>query len=204
MGRTSEAKEKLIDSAINLIGQRSYSAVGVQELCDHAGVKKGSFYHFFDSKKELTIRSLDIMWQMYRENCLMPLIGSDLSLEEKFNALMNNSYELTKTSKECNNGCTTGCPFGNLALELSTQEEDIRLKIEEIFRNWIECLEILLKKSVERGELPGNINTFATAQSIVAYVEGLALIGKTFNDPEIVKNLGCVVKNLSICSCEES
>ena len=203
MGRTSEAKEKLINSAIDLITQRSYSSVGVQELCDHAGVKKGSFYHFFESKKELTINSLDIMWKFYKDNCLMPLIDSDLSLEEKFNSLMNKSYKLTKDSMECN-GCITGCPFGNLAMELSTQEEDIRLKIEEIFRDWIECLEKLMKKSVDRGELPENINTFATAQSIVAYMEGLSLMGKTFNDPEIVKNLGCVVKNLSICSCEEN
>ncbi|MGI9554181.1 MAG: TetR/AcrR family transcriptional regulator [Thermodesulfobacteriota bacterium] len=202
MGRTSEAKEKLINSAINLIGQRSYSSVGVQELCEHAGVKKGSFYHFFDSKKELTILSLDVMWKYYKENCLIPLVESDLSLEEKFNSLLNTSYEMSISAKECN-GCMTGCPFGNLALELSTQEEDIRLKIEEVFSDWISCFEDLIKKSVERGELPENVNTHATAQSIIAYMEGLALIGKTFNDPEIVKNLGCVVKNLSVCSCEE-
>ena len=203
MGRTSEAKEKLINSAINLIGQRSYSSVGVQELCEHAGVKKGSFYHFFDSKKELTITSLEVMWQYYKENCLLPLVESDLSLEEKFNSLLNNSYEMSVNAKQCN-GCMTGCPFGNLALELSTQEEEIRLKIEEVFRDWISCFEKLLKKSIERGELPVNINTQATAQSVIAYMEGLALMGKTFNDPEIVKNLGCVVKNLSICSCEEN
>ena len=202
MGRTSEAKEKLINSAINLIGQKSYTSVGVQELCDHAGVKKGSFYHFFDSKKELTIISLGAMWKCYKENCLMPLVQSDLSLEEKFNSLLNTSYEMSVSSKECC-GCLTGCPFGNLALELSTQEEDIRLVIENIFRDWISSLEEILKKSVQRGELPGNVNTHATAQSIVAYIEGLALMSKTFNDPEIVKNLGCVVKNLSVCSCEE-
>ena len=203
MGRTSEAKEKLINSAISLIGQRSYSSVGVQELCEHAGVKKGSFYHFFDSKKELTITSLDVMWQYYKENCLLPLVESDLSLEDKFNSLLNTSYEMSVNAKQCN-GCMTGCPFGNLALELSTQEEEIRVKIEEVFRDWISFFEKLIKKSVVRGELPGNINTYATAQSIVAYMEGLALMGKTFNDPEIVRNLGCVVKNLSICSCEEN
>ena len=203
MGRTSEAKEKLISSAIDLIGQRSYSSVGVQELCKHAGVKKGSFYHFFESKKELTIISLDVMWKYYKENLLIPLVESDLSMEEKFNSLLDKSYEMSINSKECN-GCLTGCPFGNLALELSTQDEDIRLKIEEIFQDWINCFDNLIKKSVERGELPVDVNSYATAQSIIAYMEGLALMGKAFNDPEIVKNLGCVVKNLSICSCKEN
>lgn len=203
MGRTSEAKDKLIESAINLISSRSYSAVGVQELCNHAGVKKGSFYHFFDSKKELTIISLEAMWEYYYENVLSPLINSDLSIEDKFDSLVNKSYEMSVNSKE-SNGCLAGCPFGNLALELSTQEEDIRLVIEKIFRNWIECFEKIINKSVERGELPGNTNSYATAQSIMAYMEGIALMGKTFNDPEIVRNLGCVVRNLSICSCEKN
>lgn len=202
MGRTSEAKDKLINSAINLISNKSYSSVGVQELCDNAGVKKGSFYHFFDSKKELTIISLRTMWDFYRETCIMPLIESDLSLEEKFDSLLNKSYEMNISSKECN-GCLSGCPFGNLALELSTQDEDIRLVIENIFREWIDCFEKIINKSVERGELPIDTDSNATAQSIVAYMEGLSLMGKTFNDPEIVKNLGCVVKNLSICSCKE-
>jgi len=202
MGRTSEAKDKLINSAINLISNKSYSSVGVQELCDDAGVKKGSFYHFFDSKKELTIVSLRTMWDLYRDNCIMPLIESDLSLEEKFDSLLNKTYEMSVSSKECN-GCLSGCPFGNLALELSTQEEDIRIVIENIFKEWIDCFEKIINKSVERGELPGDTNTYATAQSIIAYMEGLSLMGKTFNDPEIVKNLGCVVRNLSICSCKE-
>ena len=105
MGRTSE--EKLISSAIDLIGQRSYSSVGVQELCKHAGVKKGSFYHFFESKKELTIISLDVMWKYYKENLLIPLVESDLSMEEKFNSLLDKSYEMSINSKECN-GCLTG------------------------------------------------------------------------------------------------
>ena len=202
MGRTSEAKEKLINSAINLISNKSYSSVGVQELCDNAGVKKGSFYHFFDSKKELTIVSLNTMWDFYRETYIIPLIESDLSLEEKFDSLLNKSYEMSVSAKECN-GCLSGCPFGNLALELSTQDEEIRIVIENIFKEWIECFEKIINKSVERGELPIDTDCNATAQSIVAYMEGLSLMGKTFNDPEIVKNLGCVVKNLSICSCKE-
>ena len=61
MGRTSDAKQKLIDSAIELIHSRSFADVGVNELCQHAGVKKGSFYHFFPSKQDLTLTALDVL-----------------------------------------------------------------------------------------------------------------------------------------------
>ena len=72
MGRTSDARENLIHSAIELIGNRSYNAVGVQELCEHAGVKKGSFYHFFPSKRHLTLEAIDTIWQVYKGEMLEP------------------------------------------------------------------------------------------------------------------------------------
>ena len=71
MGRKSNAKERLINSAIELIGTRSYNSVGVQEICEHAGVKKGSFYHFFPSKSDLTVAALDAMWKYFQEHVLM-------------------------------------------------------------------------------------------------------------------------------------
>ena len=43
MGRTSDAKERLIRAAMDLFFTRSYTAVGVQELCKAAAVKKGKF-----------------------------------------------------------------------------------------------------------------------------------------------------------------
>ena len=57
MGRTSDARERLIATAIELIRARSYESVGVDALCNHAQVKKGSFYHFFPSKQDLMPRA---------------------------------------------------------------------------------------------------------------------------------------------------
>ena len=83
MGRTSDTKENLINSAIELIGNRSYNAVGVQELCEHAGVKNGSFYHFFPSKRDLTLEALDLIWKKFKEETLDPVFNSDASALEK-------------------------------------------------------------------------------------------------------------------------
>ena len=42
MGRVSDAQEKLVQSALDLMYARSYASVGVQELCEHAGVDRKS------------------------------------------------------------------------------------------------------------------------------------------------------------------
>ncbi len=55
MGRVSDAKEHLIESGKQLMHARGYTAVSVQDLCQHAGVNKGSFYYFFPAKRDLVL-----------------------------------------------------------------------------------------------------------------------------------------------------
>ena len=54
MGRVSDARERLLEAVYELTWQQGYNAVTVDAICERAGVKKGSFYHYFDSKADLT------------------------------------------------------------------------------------------------------------------------------------------------------
>src|SRR4051812_17245838 len=62
MGRTSNARQQLMDAVMELIWEQSYGAVTIEAICDKAGVKKGSFYYFFDSKSDLTAAALKSSW----------------------------------------------------------------------------------------------------------------------------------------------
>ena len=68
MGRDSDAKERILESARGLIYARSYADVGVQEICNQAKVKKGSFYHFFPSKRDLTLAVLERVRQEFLQH----------------------------------------------------------------------------------------------------------------------------------------
>ncbi|WP_329232656.1 TetR/AcrR family transcriptional regulator [Streptomyces canus] len=62
MGRTSDARQKILGAARSLIEGRGYSALGVAEICKAAGVPKGSFYYFFESKEALALAVVDEHW----------------------------------------------------------------------------------------------------------------------------------------------
>src|SRR6185503_7896189 len=62
MGRVSDAKDRLLDATIKLVWRNSYGAVSVEDICQEAGVKKGSFYHFFPGKNELVAASFRKIW----------------------------------------------------------------------------------------------------------------------------------------------
>src|SRR4029079_1092929 len=59
MGRVSDARARLMEAVGELIWTGSYGSTTIDQICDKAGVKKGSFYYFFDSKSDLAVAALD-------------------------------------------------------------------------------------------------------------------------------------------------
>ncbi|MEQ9641628.1 MAG: TetR/AcrR family transcriptional regulator [Alphaproteobacteria bacterium] len=50
-----EAREKLLQAAVDVIRAKGYIAATVEELCQRAGVTKGAFFHHFQSKEDLGV-----------------------------------------------------------------------------------------------------------------------------------------------------
>src|SRR3954463_10744889 len=66
MGRVSDAKERLMEAVGELVWTGSYGSTTIDQICDKAGVKKGSFYYFFDSKAELAETAVGEDWERHR------------------------------------------------------------------------------------------------------------------------------------------
>jgi TetR/AcrR family transcriptional repressor of nem operon len=49
------ARQKLLAAALSLVREKGYSSTSVDELCAHAGVTKGAFFHHFQSKGALAV-----------------------------------------------------------------------------------------------------------------------------------------------------
>ena len=65
--RVCESKLRLLQTAHELIWRQSYGSVGVDQICEHSNVKKGSFCHFFRSKYELTVAAYEYHWEQCRQ-----------------------------------------------------------------------------------------------------------------------------------------
>ncbi|WP_089936225.1 TetR family transcriptional regulator C-terminal domain-containing protein [Candidatus Entotheonella palauensis] len=87
-----------------------------------------------------------------------------------------------------NHGQMMGCPLGNFAVELSCQDDVIRQKLAETFDGWTGVIEGMLREAAANGDLPA-LDVDTTAQTLIAYFEGVLLLAKTQNDPGVVKKL---------------
>jgi TetR/AcrR family transcriptional repressor of nem operon len=188
MGQVSNAKEKLLGSALELMYARSYGDVGVQEICEHAGVKKGSFYHFFPSKRDLTLAAIDQQWADTRQHVIKEVLSGTNSPLKRVERCVELFYE-TQCGVKTRTGHVMGCPFGNLAVELSTQDEHIRRKIDSVFHELAGYLETTLEAAIAAGEVPKQ-DVHVTAQALVAFIQGIVLLAKSQNDPEVIGRLG--------------
>jgi len=195
MGRDSNAKERILESAQSLIYARSYSNVGIQEICNDAKVKKGSFYHFFPSKRDLTLAVLERVRQEFLQHAEI-FFAKEIPPLERFDRLIQFDYESQKQLKETT-GHMPGCPLANLASELSTQDEVIRKRVDEIFKELMIPFETALEDAVRLGDIP-EVNITASAEAIFAYLEGLFLLAKTRNDPELILKLGKVTSHILV------
>lgn len=183
MGRTSDAKKRLVDAGCTLMHERGYTAVGVGEVCRLAGVQKGSFYHFFPSKVDLALSVIEEQ-SVFVEGPLEELDNRNVDPVERLVRFTNRVRE-THTSVRDARGAMLGCPIGNLALEMSTQEPKLRARLQLIFENIIDRLAEVVQQAVDQGAVPPQ-DPKQAAQSILALLEGKVMLAKLHDNPELI------------------
>lgn len=188
MGRPSDAKRRLIEAARTVIFAHSYEGVSVDTLCAAADVNKSSFYHFFSSKQELVLAAIDSQWQWFEQTMLAPNFLNSLPPQEQILHFFEQVLEVQQLQKQLS-GAMRGCPAGNLTLELSTQDELIRARVEQLFQDWLRYFELMLGNAKAQGIVPATLNTSTTAQALLAYFEGVMLLAKGQNDPALIFTL---------------
>ena len=186
MKQESASKLKLLDTAIDMIWASSYGSVSVDDICAKAGVNKGSFYYFFKSKSDLAVAAFDRHWEMKR-----PLLDSIFSPQvpplERLDRYCRVIIDDQKQKHQLF-GKMLGCPFCSVGSELGTQDENIRLKMEQIFARQIKYAESLVRDLVAEG-LVQSSNPRELAEEMLSYVTGVLMQAKIENSPNHLERL---------------
>jgi TetR/AcrR family transcriptional repressor of nem operon len=186
MGRTSDARAKILTAAQSLIESRGYSALGVAEICKTAGVPKGSFYYFFESKEALALAVIDQHWGAQSADWER-IMSSDAQPLQRLRQLFEET-EAGQRAGQQSCGTVSGCLFGNLSLELSNQTEPIRERLQEIFDKQVEMVGEVIAEAQQRGDA-SVADTREAARSVVAQLEGQVLFAKLYNNPQRLETL---------------
>jgi len=186
VGRAGDTREKILASAQALIEIRGYSALGVAEICKAAGVPKGSFYYFFESKEALALAVIDAQWEAQRR-VWARILRSDAAPLERLRQLFEET-QADQHARQQSCGTVAGCMFGNLTLELSNQTETIRERLQQIFNAQVDMVELVITEALRRGDISVN-DARMTARSLIAQLEGQVLFAKLYNNTQRLETL---------------
>ena len=196
MSAIKDTRERIIDVAKSRFHNRSYADVGIKEICDMAAIQKGSFYHFFPSKRDLVLAVIDEFAIDWANGFVAEAFDPSLPPMERIDYVIDAAYFWQKSNKDLN-GHIPGCLFGNLALEISTQDDVLRSKLNAVFTTAKDRFKDTLDEAVEQGTIPP-LDSDVTAEAMLAYLEGMILLAKAENDPEVIYRLGPVLKTIRI------
>jgi len=186
MGRVSDARERLMKAVMELIWTGSYGSTTIDQICDKAGVKKGSFYYFFESKADLAVAALDDGFKEKRRE-LDAMFSPTIPPLERIRNYCEFAYKTqAEIKKQC--GCVLGCPLFTLGSEVSTQEQKLRSRIEEILEQHGKYFESAVRDAHSAG-LVHAPDAAVKARMIRAYYEGLLTQARIQNDVEVLREM---------------
>lgn len=187
MGRTSDANERLMDAALDLMWEESYGAVTIDDICKRADVKKGSFYYFFNSKAELAVAALERMWENDWQPKLDRQFSSSIDPLDRFTNYLGGIYQISADMK-AKSGKVLGCPVCTVGSEVSTQEIDVSAKVREIVARKRRYYESAIRDAVAAGVIEP-CDPAQKTLALVGLIEGLVSQSRIMNDPEVLREL---------------
>jgi TetR/AcrR family transcriptional repressor of nem operon len=175
-----------MDAAMGLIWENSYGSTSVDAICAKAGAKKGSFYHFFESKSKLAVAALEADWQQKKAR-MDEIFSASVPPLERLRRYFEDVYEgQTKRHGEC--GSVLGCPYCTLGCEIGTQDRAIGDQVHKILTRNAKYFESAIRDAHAEG-LIGAPNAKAKAKMLVAFFQGSLAQARIENNVEALRML---------------
>lgn len=194
MGRISSSQHRLLTAAGDLLWEKSYHSVTVDEVCARAGVLRGSLYHFFDSKTSLTRAALQHLWETVAKPAYEEHFSTANPPLLRITAFLSWLQGLQR-GKARHTGRVPGWPFFTLGCELGDQEPTVS---EQLCR--IEAAELCYFESAIHDALDQDIiervDPRAEALVLRAAVEGTLARARILNDLDELSALSALPINI--------
>lgn len=177
-----DTRSSILEKGARIIHRKGYNHTGIQEILDAAGVPKGSFYHFFESKEDFGLNLLDHYAGFFAKKAGDLVNKTDTPPLQRLKSFFDEFRCIFE-----DNACELGCPIGNLSQEMGDLNPAFRKKLENIFQMMVAPVEKLLNEARKRKELSRKVDTGEMADFIINSWEGAILRMKVQKNPDALR-----------------
>jgi TetR/AcrR family transcriptional regulator, transcriptional repressor for nem operon len=170
---TPTARDRLIESAQDLLWERGYVGTSPKAIQERSGVGQGSMYHHFAGKSELALAAVRRNADEVRGEAEAALAAPGTAVD-RIAAYLRRERDVLR-----------GCRVGRLAhdpdiVAIPTLREPLEQTFEWLQRRLAE----VLGEGKARGELRADLDAEATAATIAAVVQGGYVLARAANAVE--------------------
>lgn len=179
----TEVRDNILDIGVEIIINKGYHNVGIQEILNEANIPKGSFYHYFKSKedfgtqivKHYSKKKIEVF-----ESCINDM---SKSAKERFISFFSQMKEdfISKEYRE-------GCLIGNCSIELSDNSEVFMAVVAHEFDKWHKLFENAIIKVQESNKIKSDKSATDIAEFVVNSWEGALLRMKSSKSAKPLEN----------------
>ena len=161
MKRDKPKYKQIVDAAVVVIAQNGYHQAQVSKIAKEAGVADGTIYLYFKNKE-------DILVSVFREkmgifiNNLRVILEKDLNTSEKLSRMIDNHFRVLHEDRHL--AIVT-------QLELRQSGKKLRLRINEVLKDYLDLLDLILKEGIESGELDSSIDVRLGRQMVFGTID---------------------------------
>lgn len=144
----TDIPERLLSAGLELFLQQGFNATGIQQITEHAGVPKGSFYNHFASKEAFGASIVDRYADWSRRSWQHMMRGAPA---EPMAAIRHVFEQMLQHHSR--SGTSAGCLIGNFAAEVALASEVCRKRLLAAQLAWRERLAGLIERGQKCGEI---------------------------------------------------
>lgn len=165
----SDTKEYIVDKCYDLFLAHSYEAVSISDISKAIGMTKGALYHHFASKE-------DLFRSVVEKHLVLPVASCDLATISFSDFLESNIQEMRTLIDTYMNYSPQFTPLNYISfiIDASRHYKGFLDDKEKYVKEETAKTELVLKNSIERGEIRDDISVSVTAYMFTTVFMGFA------------------------------
>jgi TetR/AcrR family transcriptional repressor of nem operon len=174
----ADVRQSLLRVGVAVLTEQGFASVGIDAILRSAGVPKGSFYYYFDSKEAFGLALIDAYAEYFAAK--LDHWFSDVSCTPL--ARLRNFIDDARQGM-ARYEFRRGCLVGNLGQEMGALPESFRGRLLEVLADWQRRTAACLRAAQDAGEIAADADCERLAAFFWIGWEGAVLHAKLARSP---------------------
>ncbi|KZE39956.1 TetR family transcriptional regulator [Bhargavaea cecembensis] len=165
MNRNKPKYGQIVDAAVIAIAENGYHQAQVSKIAKQAGVADGTIYLYFKNKEDILVSVFREKMALFMDNLRPVLEDGQMASEEKLFRMIENHFSVLYSDRHL--AIVT-------QLELRQSNKELRLKINEVLKDYLSMLDRILQEGIERGEFEGDMDIRLARQMVFGTIDEIS------------------------------